>query len=153
MKFACIPAYNEESNIADVVKKSLPHVDRVIVCDDGSTDNTAKIAREAGAIVITQENQGYGAAIASLFDYARKEGAQIMVTLDGDGQHNPDQIPLLVDTITTHNVDVAIGSRFLDDTTKAPGYRKTGIKIITSASNYGTNFKISDSQSGDRVLA
>ena len=153
MKFACIPAYNEAKNIANVVKKSLPHVDKVIVCDDGSTDDTSKIARDAGAIVITQTNQGYGAAIASLFDYARKEGAQIMVTLDGDGQHNPDQIPLLVNTITTHNVDVAIGSRFLDESTKAPGYRKTGIKIITSASNYGTNFKVSDSQSGFRAYS
>ncbi len=153
MKFACIPAYNEENSIADVVTNSLPHVDRVIVCDDGSTDNTAKEARDAGAIVIAQSNQGYGAAISSLFDYTRKENAQIMVTLDGDGQHNPDQIPLLVDAITTHNVDVAIGSRFLDSTTKTSGYRKTGIKIITSASNYGTNFKISDSQSGFRAYS
>jgi glycosyltransferase involved in cell wall biosynthesis len=153
LKFACIPAYNEENSISNVVTKSLPHVDRVIVCDDGSTDNTAKVAREAGAIVITQSNQGYGAAISSLFDYARKENAQIMITLDGDGQHNPNQIPLLVDAITTHSVDVAVGSRFLDDTTKASGYRKTGIKIITSASNYGTNFKISDSQSGFRAYS
>ncbi len=153
MKFACIPAYNEENSIADVVTKSLSHVDRVIVCDDGSTDNTAKVAREAGATVITQTNQGYGAAISSLFDYARKENAQIMVTLDGDGQHNPNQIPLLIDAILTHNVDVAIGSRFLDDSTKASGYRKTGIKIITSASNYGTNFKVSDSQSGFRAYS
>lgn len=153
MKFACIPAYNEENNIADVVAKSSPHVDRVIVCDDGSTDNTAKVARDAGAIVITQSNQGYGAAIASLFEYARKEDAQIMVTLDGDGQHSPEQIPLLVDTLTTHSVDVAIGSRFLDESTKAPGYRKRGIKIITSASNYGTNFKVSDSQSGFRAYS
>jgi glycosyltransferase involved in cell wall biosynthesis len=153
LKFACIPAYNEEDTIQKIVTKSLPHVDRVVVCDDGSTDNTAKIARDAGAIVISQSNQGYGAAIASLFDYSRKENAQIMVTLDGDGQHNPDQIPLLIDAITAHNVDVAIGSRFLDDTTQASGYRKTGIKIITSASNYGTNFKISDSQSGFRAYS
>ena len=153
MKLACIPAYNEENSISDVVTKSLPHVDGVIVCDDGSTDNTAKVARDAGAIVITQSNQGYGAAISSLFDYARKENAQIMITLDGDGQHNPDQIPLLVDAITTHNVDVAIGSRFLNESTTASGYRKTGIKIITSASNYGTNFKISDSQSGFRAYS
>ena len=153
MKFACIPAYNEEKNIADVVSKSLPHVDRVIVCDDGSTDKTAEIAKEAGAIVIKQKNQGYGGAIRSLFDYSRNENAQIMITLDGDGQHDPDQIPILVDAITTNNVDVAIGSRFLDDSTKAPGYRKRGIKIITSASNYGTNFKVSDSQSGFRAYS
>jgi len=136
-----------------MVKKSLLHVDKVIVCDDGSTDNTAKLAKNAGAIVISQKNQGYGAAIATLFDYARKENAQIMITLDGDGQHNPDQIPLLINAITTHNVDVVIGSRFLDDKIKASGYRKTGIKIITSASNYGTNFKVTDSQSGFRAYS
>jgi len=124
LKLVCIPAYNEEKHIEDVIKKSLPHVDQVIVCDDGSTDNTAKIAKDAGAIVISQKNQGYGAAIATLFEYTRRENAQIMITLDGDGQHDPDQIPLLIDAITTHNVDVAIGSRFLDDTTKASGYRK-----------------------------
>ncbi len=153
MKLVCIPAYNEEKHIEDVIKKSLPHVDQVIVCDDGSTDNTAKIAKDAGAIVISQTNQGYGAAIATLFEYARRENSQIMITLDGDGQHDPDQIPLLINAITTHNVDVAIGSRFLDDTTKASGYRKTGIKIITSASNYGTNFKVTDSQSGFRAYS
>ncbi len=153
MKIACIPAYNEEQHIQEVIKKSLPHVDKVVVCDDGSTDNTAKIAKDAGAIVISQKNQGYGASIATLFNYARKENAQIMITLDGDGQHNPEQIPLLTNAITTHNVDVAIGSRFLDDMTHTSGYRKTGIKIITSASNYGTNFKVTDSQSGFRAYS
>jgi len=153
LKLVCIPAYNEESYISDVIKKSLLHVDKVVVCDDGSTDNTAKLAKDAGAIVISQKNQGYGAAIATLFEYTRKENAQIMITLDGDGQHDPNQIPLLIDTIITHNVDVVIGSRFLDDTSKSSGYRKTGIKIITSASNYGTNFKVTDSQSGFRAYS
>ena len=153
MKLVCIPAYNEEEHIQDVIKKSLSHVDRVIVCDDGSTDNTAKIAKDAGAVVISQKNQGYGAAIATLFEYARRENSQILITLDGDGQHDPDQIPSLIDAITTHDVDVVIGSRFLDDTTKSSRYRKTGIKIITSASNYGTNFKVTDSQSGFRAYS
>ena len=153
LKLVCVPAYNEEETIGKIITVAKKHVDRVVVCDDGSTDNTAKLAKDAGAVVISQKNQGYGAAISTLFDYARKENAQIMVTLDGDGQHDPDQIPLLIDAITTHSVDVAIGSRFLDDSTKVSGYRKTGIKIITSASNYGTNFKISDSQSGFRAYS
>jgi glycosyltransferase involved in cell wall biosynthesis len=154
LKLACIPAYNEESTIQDVIKRSSPHVDKVIVCDDGSTDNTAKLATESGAIVIAHNtNQGYGAAISTLFDYARKQNAQIMITLDGDGQHSPDQIPILLDAITSHNVDVVIGSRFLDGNTKASSYRKTGIKIITSAANYGTGFKVTDSQSGFRAYS
>ena len=152
MNLACIPAYNEENYIADVIKKSLLYVDQVVVCDDGSTDNTAKIAKSAGAVVISQSNQGYGAAISTLFDYARRNNAKIMVTLDSDGQHNPDQIPLLIDAITTHSIDVSIGSRFLGDN-EASNYRKAGIKIITSASNYGTNLKVSDSQSGFRAYS
>ena len=152
MNLACIPAYNEENHIADVIKKSLLYVDQVVVCDDGSTDDTANIAKSAGAIVISQSNQGYGAAISTLFDYARRNNAKIMVTLDSDGQHNPEQIPLLLDAIITHGVDVSVGSRFLGDT-EASGYRKAGIKIITSAANYGTNLKISDSQSGFRAYS
>ena len=152
MNIACIPAYNEENHIAGIIKKSLLYVDRVVVCDDGSTDGTAKVAKNAGAIVISQSNQGYGAAISTLFDYARNNNAKIMITIDGDGQHNPDQIPLLIDAITTHDVDVSVGSRFLGDS-EASGYRKAGIKIITSAANYGTNLKISDSQSGFRAYS
>ena len=154
MKIACIPAYNEESNIESLVKSSQNYVDTVIVCDDASTDNTAFMAKKAGAVVISHKtNKGYGAAIISLFNYARENNADVMVTLDGDGQHDPDQIPLLLNTITQHNVDVVIGSRFLNSNTESPGYRKTGIKIITSAANYGTDLKVSDSQSGFRVYS
>ena len=154
MKIVCIPAYNEEIKINDVVKKSLPHADKVIVCDDGSTDDTAALAKKAGAIVISHEtNQGYGAAISTLFDYCRKNNAEIMVTLDGDGQHNPDQIPDLINVILKHKVDVVIGSRSLKDDKNLPSYRKTGIKIITSTINSATNLKVTDSQSGFRAYS
>ncbi len=146
--------YNEESNIENLINLAKNHVDSVIVCDDGSTDNTAKVAQKAGAIVIShKQNKGYGAAIISLFDYARENNADTMITLDGDGQHNPDQIPLLLNTITQHNVDVVIGSRFLNQNTESPGYRQRGIKIITSAANYGADLKVSDSQSGFRAYS
>ena len=154
MKIACIPAYNEESHIESLVKSAKNHVDSVVVCDDGSTDNTANIAKKAGAVVISHKiNKGYGAAIISLFDYARENNANVMITIDGDGQHDPDQIPLLLDIMTQHNVDVVIGSRFLHQNTEAPGYRQRGIKIITSAANYGTDLKVSDSQSGFRAYS
>ena len=154
MKIVCIPAYNEEIKINDVVKKSLPYADKVIVCDDGSTDDTAALAKKAGAVVISHEkNQGYGATISTLFDYCRKNNAEIMVTLDGDGQHNPDQIPDLINVILKHNVDVVIGSRSLKDDKDLPSYRKTGIKVITSTINSATNLKVTDSQSGFRAYS
>ncbi len=154
MKLVCIPAFNEEKTIGEVVEKSLQYADKVIVCNDGSTDNTEEKAKEKGATIINhKKNLGYGAAIITLFEEARKQNAEIMITLDSDGQHNPEQIPTLVSALTENNVDVVIGSRFLDKNTNSPGYRKTGIKIITSASNFGTNFKVSDSQSGFRVYS
>ncbi len=136
------------------MKKTLRYVDKVIVCDDGSTDNTAALAKKAGAIVISHKtNLGYGASISTLFDYCRKNNAEIMVTLDGDGQHNPDQILDLINVISKHNVDVVIGSRSLKDEKDLPSYRKTGIKIITAAINSATNLKVTDSQSGFRAYS
>ena len=154
MNIVCIPAYNEEVKINDVVKKALLYVDKVVVCDDGSSDNTATVAKKAGAVVVSHKtNQGYGTAISTLFDYCRKNNVEIMVTLDGDGQHNPDQIPDLISVIIKHNVDVVIGSRSLKDDKNLPSYRKTGIKIITSTINSATNLKVTDSQSGFRAYS
>lgn len=154
MKFACIPAYNEEDTISDLVKSAKKFVDKVIVCDDGSTDDTLNNAKLAGAEIIShKKNQGYGAAITTLFDYCRMQNADVMITLDGDGQHDPNQIPILLDTISQHSVDVVLGSRFLDNNTDTPGYRKRGIKIITSAANFGADFKVSDAQSGFRAYS
>ena len=153
MKLICIPAFNEEKNIEKIIKDCKKFADNVIVCDDGSTDRTADLSKKQGAIVLQHEkNQGYGSAISTLFDYCRKENADVMITIDGDGQHDPNQVPLLLDAIKKHNVDVAIGSRFLNDQ-DTPGYRKAGIKIITSATNYSTNLKVSDSQSGFRAYS
>jgi len=154
MKLVCIPAFNEEKTIGKVVEKCLQYADKVIVCNDGSTDNTENKAKEKGAIIINhKKNLGYGAALISLFEKARKENAEIIITLDGDGQHDPAEIPNLVKVLTENKVDVVIGSRFLDKKTNSSVYRKTGIKIITSASNLGTAFKVTDSQSGFRVYS
>jgi len=153
MKLICIPAYNEEEHIGKIIKECKKFADKVVVCDDGSIDYTVEFAKKEGAIVLQHEkNQGYGSAITTLFDYCRKENADVMVTIDSDGQHDPNQIPLLLDTLEKHNVDVVIGSRFLGDDDTA-SYRKAGIKIITSATNYSTNIKVSDSQSGFRAYS
>ena len=111
---ASIPAYNEEKTIARMILLAKKYVDMVVVCDDGSTDMTAKIAENMGAGVLRHKrNAGYGAAIKSLFGRARELGADIMITLDGDGQHDPNEIPLLLKPITEGIADIAVGSRFL----------------------------------------
>ena len=149
---ACIPVKNEENSIAKVIVKTMKYVDHVIICDDGSKDLTADIAEKLGSEVVRHErNLGYGAALGSLFSMARKE-ADIMVTIDGDDQHDPDDIPRLVEPIISGEADIVIGSRFLNSSKdSAPGYRQAGIKIITKLAESSLDNGITDAQSGLRA--
>jgi glycosyltransferase involved in cell wall biosynthesis len=149
---ACIPAFNEEKNIGGVVIRALKFVDRVVVCDDGSSDLTSDIAKGLGAIVVRHErNMGYGAALKSSFQEAIKLGANVVVTLDGDGQHNPGEIPRLVDRLIEGDVEMVIGSRFLEGGgSNAPKWRKAGIKMITGLTS-NKELGLTDAQSGFRA--
>jgi len=149
---ACIPAYNEEKTIAKVVMLAQKQVDKVVVCDDGSEDLTADIAQRLGATVIRHDkNLGYGAAIQSLFRKAMEKDADVIVTLDADGQHYPEEIPRLIQPILDDEADIVIGSRFLGEHNDAPAYRRFGIKLITKLSNRTRNF--SDAQCGFRAYS
>ena len=150
-----VPAFNEEKNIASIIQKLSQVADIVIVCDDGSTDNTAKIAEKMGAIVIThQQNLGYGAAIRSLFLKARELDSDMLVTLDSDGQHRISDILHVIDPIITNQADLVIGSRFLTENQKdMPKYRKIGIKMITTLANTSLDESVTDSQSGFRAYS
>ena len=149
---AVIPCLNEEHFINDVVVKTIKHVDRVVVVDDGSKDATARVAQEAGAEVISHPHrQGAGAATRTGFETALKLGADIVVTLDGDGQHNPEEISRLLAPILKGRADLVIGSRFLDPATNMPAYRKLGIDTITWLFNWGSPVRVTDSQSGFRA--
>ncbi len=153
---ACIPAYNEEKSIAKVVMRTHEFVDKVVVCDDGSTDMTAKIAEKLGAIVIRHEkNKGYGASIKSLFAKCRELNVDVMVTVDGDGQHDPTQITYLIEPIIQNEADIVIGSRFLDGNNhkKIPKYRQAGIKVITKVAGKVSFNGISDAQCGFRAYS
>jgi len=152
---AAIPALDEEKAIAKVVIKSMMHVDKVIVCDDGSRDMTGEIARRLGAEVIRHDrNMGYGAALASLFERAREMGADVMVTLDADMQHNPEDIPRLVKPILNGEADIVVGSRFLDEGDKeVPKGRRFGIKVITKLANAASYKELTDAQSGFRAYS
>ena len=149
---ACIPAFNEERTIARVVIEAQRYVDRVVVCDDGSTDLTGVIAERLGAVVVRHErNMGYGAALRSLFLKAREMGADVMVTLDADGQHDPSYIPKLVEPILNGEADIVIGSRFLNGGRGVPGYRRWGIKVITGLARRASYRELTDAQSGFRA--
>jgi len=155
-----IPAYNESETIGDVVARSLRYSDTVLVVDDGSKDGTPQIASEVGATVIRHEtNKGYGGALKTIFREAHKRGAKRLVVLDGDGQHDPDDIPRLVGTQQSREADLVIGNRFADDVgTEMPRYRKLGLGVVNFLTNVslGTFRRetwISDTQSGFRVYS
>jgi glycosyltransferase involved in cell wall biosynthesis len=127
-------------------------VDGILVCDDGSSDSTGDIARSLGAEVVThQTNMGYGSALASLFSRAWQEDVDILVTLDGDGQHDPTEIPKVIEPLIKGDADVVVGSRFLDGGTTMPRYRKAGIQAITKMSGALAYDGLTDAQSGFRA--
>lgn len=150
---ACIPAFNEEKNIGGVIIRTLKYVDKIIVCDDGSTDLTSQIASKLGALVIRHNNnRGYGSTIQSLFKKAVTEGADFIITLDGDGQHNPDDIPMLLNFLKNGGYDLVIGSRFLaQNSLGMTMWRKQGINFLTKMISKKND--VSDSQSGFRVYS
>ena len=148
-----IPAYNEEKNIASIIIKLKKIAQKIIVCNDGSTDLTGEIAQKLGAIVINHpKNLGYGSGIRSIFQKAKEIDSDILVTFDADGQHQVEDIKKVIEPILKNEVDVVIGSRFLENkNVSTPEYRKIGIKLITKVTNSTLKEKITDSQSGFRA--
>ena len=152
----CIPAYNEAKTIGSIVKNALAYCNEVIVCDDGSIDGTSQEAKSAGALVVRHKvNKGYGSAIKTLFETAKERDADVMVTLDSDGQHDPKQIPDVIRPILAGECDIVIGSRFLTeaDRKQVPGYRSFGIKTITRLTQFTSYYDLTDAQSGFRAYS
>lgn len=152
-KIACVPAYNQEKEISPLVKEIFNYVDKVIVCDDGSSDKTGAKAREAGAFVIShKKNMGKGAAMRTLFEYAKNTDFDILVTIDGDGQFLPSEIPILAKPVEEEKYDVVIGNRF-NGVSEMPSYRKFGNTILDKMTKAASELPFKDTQSGFRAYS
>jgi glycosyltransferase involved in cell wall biosynthesis len=154
---AVVPAYNEAATVGSVVRGIHEHVPDfdVLVVDDGSTDDTRRIAQDAGARVLHHPfNLGIGGAVQSGFFYALEHGYDYMVQVDGDGQHDPKEIGRLVDAMRAdYTVDMVCGSRFLsaDETYPAPISRRTGIHLFAFIVSRLVGQRVSDPTSGFRL--
>lgn len=150
---AIVPAYNEELSIGSVILCTSEFADHIIVIDDGSTDRTAEIAERAGSQVIKHpENMGKGAALKTGFSAIKN--SDIIVTIDGDGQHNPKEIPKLTNPIEKGEADIVNGSRYLQNNQNGtPTYRRLGQTVLDTATNMNSGLKVTDSQSGFRAFA
>ena len=149
-----IPCYNEKLVIGSIVLKARNYVTEVVVINDGSADDTINVAKAAGAIVVSHEiNKGYGVAIQSCFNYAKKHCYDIMVILDGDGQHDSAYIPDFIKAMEINKVDIVIGSRFLKNNNSIPKYRIVEMKILNMFTQLAGNMKTTDSQNGYRAYS
>ena len=152
-----IPCYNEEVAVGSLVVRALQYAESVVVIDDGSTDKTAEVARLAGAdVLVHSANYGKGVAVRDLFEYATHCDVDILVILDGDGQHNPDDIPKLIRPLLLDEADIVNGSRYLNgDGRETPRYRRFGQVVLDKFTRLGLNggVNVTDTQSGFRAFS
>jgi len=153
---AIIPAYDESKNIAKIVSETAKYVTSIIVVDDGSHDNTAELAASVNAKVIrNRHNAGKGAALKRGLVECLKYNPDIVVTIDGDGQHDPADIPKLLEPIENEEADMVIGSRYGKSIVnlEVPRYRRFGLSFIDFMNKSLVRSPIKDTQSGFRVYA
>jgi glycosyltransferase involved in cell wall biosynthesis len=149
------PAYNEEGSVGKVVDEVRHHLHEVdsLVVNDGSTDLTSLKARTSGAIVLDLPfNLGIGGAMQAGYKYAFEKGYEIAIQVDGDGQHDPKEIPKLLKALGEKEVDMVIGSRFIGDSKfKSSMMRRVGISIFSKVISLIVGQKITDPTSGFRA--
>lgn len=153
-----IPAYNEEATVAEVVEAASAYADEVVVVDDGSSDTTSVRASDAGATVLSHEqNRGYGATLGSIFQYAHANDVAHLVIIDADGQHDVNDIPDLVRAQQETTAQIVTGSRFANRSAgNIPAYRRFGLAVINLLTNAGLRLgysysTVSDTQCGFRA--
>jgi len=154
MIFVVVPAYNEEKKIGRVIRGLFEQgYKNIVVVDDGSTDRTAEIARQAGAVVLRHEvNRGQGAALQTGNEHALRAGAEIVVHFDADGQFNPADIRPAIEKLK--DFDVVLGSRFLDSRSRIPWFKRHIVLPVSRWINFVfTRLKLTDVHNGFRALS
>ncbi len=151
-----LPARNEAERIPVILERIfavVPHA-RIVVVEDTSTDDTAAVARRCGALVLSLPiNIGYGGALQTGFKYAWENGFDTVVTLDADGQHDPDDIPALLAALAETKADLVIGSRFVKDTGyRAGAVRRATMKFFSVLTSFLAGQKITDTTSGFQAI-
>ena len=153
-----IPVFNEEVTVGNVITRTKKILEKmgvtyeVLVVDDGSKDSSADVAEDRKAIVLRTVHQGKGFALRSGFRHAKGE---LVITLDADGSHKPEEIPIVLRYLMEDKADFVIGSRFSiseENKIKIPKINRTGNKIFNNLTRYLTGVKITDSQSGFRAI-
>jgi len=146
-----IPAFNEAATVTDIASRALKQTDLVIVVDDGSTDDTVK--QLTGLLVVLlkhNQNQGKAASLQTGFDYALRQGAKKIITLDADGQHQPEEIPRLLTASEQHPKKIIIAAR-LKRQESVPKSRLFANRFANFWISWAAGYRISDSQSGFRL--
>ncbi len=151
--FAVIPAYNEGAAIVEVLQECRRHVDRVVVVDDASSDDTARLALLPGVDVLRHPvNLGQGAALQTGITHALSRGATHIVTLDADGQHDPAQIGRMLEAMDGGGAEVALGSRFKGETIGMPSVRRLVLRLAVLFTRATTGLQVTDCHNGFRVF-
>ena len=149
--YAVIPALNEDERIKDVIDKTKKYVNKVVVVDDGSIDNTFETAKKAGAITLKHiVNMGKGAALKTGCDFAIEDGADAIVVLDADAQHDPDEIPKFIKTLEEESLDIVFGCRRSEKT--MPLILRFGNWFINQTTKILFGMDMMDTQSGYRAF-
>jgi glycosyltransferase involved in cell wall biosynthesis len=151
--YVVIAAYNEAAVIARVVGEIKRVGYQLVVVDDGSRDETAAVARAAGAVALEHPfNLGQGAALQTGIDYALAHGAEVIVTFDADGQHRVAEIARLVDALAAERADFALGSRFLGHSPNLPPLRRLMLQAATLFTRLTTGLEVTDTHNGLRAM-
>ncbi len=150
---AVIPAFNEARVIQEVLEKIKPHVNEVVLVDDGSKDSTKHLAKQAGVIAVSHIiNRGQGAALQTGVELALKRKADVIVHIDSDGQHPAEQIPEMIQPLVAGEADIVLGSRFLNEESNVPPIRKAVLKAALVFTKVMSGLQITDPQSGFRAM-